>query len=85
MSFLHRHAKMDNSTDHSRLSLKHKLSLYISIKPVVDLRWLNSSCIFISFSCFFSFATGGEDGYVRLHTFDPDYDEMEQKFFSVAA
>ncbi|VDL11673.1 unnamed protein product [Hymenolepis diminuta] len=29
------------------------------------------------------FATGGEDGYVRLHNFDPDYDEVEQRLFSI--
>ncbi|KAM7534202.1 hypothetical protein Aperf_G00000104962 [Anoplocephala perfoliata] len=29
------------------------------------------------------FATGGEDAYVRLHTFDPDYDEVEQHLFSI--
>nr|CDS27796.2 eukaryotic translation initiation factor 3 [Hymenolepis microstoma] len=29
------------------------------------------------------FATGGEDGYVRLHKFDPDYDEVEQRLFSI--
>ncbi|KAM3187772.1 hypothetical protein ACTXT7_001615 [Hymenolepis weldensis] len=29
------------------------------------------------------FATGGEDGYVRLHSFDPDYDEVEQRLFSI--
>ncbi|VDD84117.1 unnamed protein product [Mesocestoides corti] len=29
------------------------------------------------------FATGGEDGYVRLHTFDPDYEDIEQRIFNV--
>jgi len=29
------------------------------------------------------FATGGEDGYVRLHTFDDDYEDIDQKLFNV--
>ncbi|KAH9279411.1 Eukaryotic translation initiation factor 3 subunit I [Echinococcus granulosus] len=29
------------------------------------------------------FATGGEDGYVRLHVFDPDYEDVEQRLFSI--
>ncbi len=41
----------------------------------------------LSFYCklalFFRFATGGEDGFVRLHTFDKDYEDVEQRVFNV--
>ncbi|VDP84997.1 unnamed protein product, partial [Schistosoma mattheei] len=27
------------------------------------------------------FATGGEEGYVRLHTFDSEYNDLDQRLF----
>lgn len=31
----------------------------------------------------FSFATGGEEGYVRLHQFDPEYADLDWKFVHI--
>lgn len=36
--------------------------------------------MFFAFVLFCSFASGGEDGYVRLHHFDPDYFSFEVEY-----
>lgn len=57
---------------------EHTVKTFESPPPHSEVIFIDFGLTFFSFS--FSFSSGGEDGYVRVHYFDQNYFDFEFEF-----